>query len=269
MAASMVPPVWACYQVRDEMTRTATCRIYSSQGRSLNTAEVRLRVRSIPRAGLERRTRSSSGEERFADGREILRRLLRLDGEQRRHEQHGVGELPHRLELPPDLVGGPGHHEGARHVVGDEVGDAAIVAALDTLLELSCLGAEAVGGEVALVLLDPTVEGHAGAGVVQGFLDVRVRCHPEPGADVHVRALLAGTCKSGLEVHVCTWYWVTPNTDVKESLNDARACVAFYGGVEQYESYFAAHGFGAEARQLQEGVKRGDYRSVAHLVPDD
>ena len=70
-------------------------------------------------------------------------------------------------------------------------------------------------------------------------------------------------------MHVCTWFWVTPNTDVKESVNDARACVAFYGGVEQYESYFAAHGFGAEARQLQEGVKRGDYRSVAHLVPDD
>src|SRR6266498_5793275 len=123
MAASMVPPVWACYQVRDEMTRTATCRIYSSQGRSLNTAEVRLRVRSIPRAGLERRTRSSSGEERFADGREVLRRLLRLDGEQGWHEQHGVGDLPHRLELPPDLVGGAGHHECARHVVGDEVGD--------------------------------------------------------------------------------------------------------------------------------------------------
>src|SRR6266545_775703 len=107
MAASMVPPVWACYQVRDAMTRRATCRIYSSQGRSLNTAKVRLRVRSIPRAGLERRARSSSGEERFADGREILRRLLRLDGEQGWHEQHGVGDLPHRLELPPDLVGVP------------------------------------------------------------------------------------------------------------------------------------------------------------------
>src|SRR6266536_4332363 len=199
MAASMVPPVWACYQVRDEMTRTATCRIYSSQGRSLNTAEVRLRVRSIPRAGLERRTRSSSGEERFADGREVLRRLLRLDGEQGWHEQHGVRELPHRLELPPDLVGGAGHHERARHLVGHEVGDAAVVAPLDTLLELPGLGAKAVGGEVVLVLLDPTVEGHAGAGIVHGLLDVRVRGHPERGADGHVRALLASTCKSGLE----------------------------------------------------------------------
>src|SRR6266496_247397 len=85
----------------------------------------------------------------------------------------------------------------------------------------------------------------------------------------HLQTGLARAGKQRSDVHVCTWFWVTPNTDVKESLNDARACVAFYGGVEQYESYFAAHGFGAEARQLQEGVKRGDYRSVAHLVPDD
>ncbi len=62
---------------------------------------------------------------------------------------------------------------------------------------------------------------------------------------------------------------MTPNTDVKQSIEDARATVAFYGGVEQYEEYFAAHGFRAEAKKLQEGVKRGDYRSVAHLVPDE
>jgi probable F420-dependent oxidoreductase len=85
----------------------------------------------------------------------------------------------------------------------------------------------------------------------------------------HLAAGLARAGKRRSGVHVCTWFWTTPNTDVKESVNDARACVAFYGGVEQYESYFAAHGFGAEARQLQAGVKRGDYRSVAHLVPDE
>ena len=43
----------------------------------------------------------------------------------------------------------------------------------------------------------------------------------------------------------------------------------FYAGVEQYEAYFAAHGFGKEARLLQEGVKRGDYLGVKHLVPDE
>ena len=39
--------------------------------------------------------------------------------------------------------------------------------------------------------------------------------------------------------------------------------------MEQYEEYFEAHGFGEEARRLQEGVKRGDYLSVANLVTDE
>ena len=50
---------------------------------------------------------------------------------------------------------------------------------------------------------------------------------------------------------------------------DYREAVAFYGGVAQYEEYFAAHGFRNEARQLQEGVQRGDYLSVKHLVTDE
>ena len=32
---------------------------------------------------------------------------------------------------------------------------------------------------------------------------------------------------------------------------------------------FEAHGYLDVARKLQEGVQRGDYRSVAHLVPDE
>ncbi|HEV8718570.1 MAG TPA: hypothetical protein VGX03_37845 [Candidatus Binatia bacterium] len=52
-----------------------------------------------------------------------------------------------------------------------------------------------------------------------------------------------------------------PNPNVKQSIEDARACVAFYAGIEQYEEYFAVHGFRAECKQLQEGVKRRDHRS--------
>ena len=37
----------------------------------------------------------------------------------------------------------------------------------------------------------------------------------------------------------------------------------------QYEEYFGTHGFRKEAQRLQEGVKRGDYLGVAHLVPDE
>jgi len=85
----------------------------------------------------------------------------------------------------------------------------------------------------------------------------------------HLKIGLDRAGKQRSDVHVNCWFWMTPNTDVKQSIEDARATVAFYGGVEQYEEYFAAHGFREEAKKLQEGVKRGDYRSVAHLVPDE
>ena len=45
------------------------------------------------------------------------------------------------------------------------------------------------------------------------------------------------------DIHVNHWFWVTPNRDPIQSVEDARACVAFYAGIEQYEAYFAAHGF--------------------------
>jgi probable F420-dependent oxidoreductase len=69
-------------------------------------------------------------------------------------------------------------------------------------------------------------------------------------------------------MHVNCWFWVTPNADIRQSVEDGRACVAFYAGIAQYEEYFAAHGFRAECKRLQEGVQNGDYRGVAHLVPD-
>ena len=76
-----------------------------------------------------------------------------------------------------------------------------------------------------------------------------------------------GRKRSDLEVNC--WFWVTPNTDGRQSIEDARACVAFYAGIEQYEAYFAAHGFKDKCKQLQEGVKHGDFKSVAHLVSDE
>jgi alkanesulfonate monooxygenase SsuD/methylene tetrahydromethanopterin reductase-like flavin-dependent oxidoreductase (luciferase family) len=84
--------------------------------------------------------------------------------------------------------------------------------------------------------------------------------------------LKAGLAKGGRtrnDIEFNMWLFVAPNDDRKQATEDARATVAFYGGIEQYEDYFAAHGFGAEARSLQEGVKRGDYMSVRHLVTDE
>jgi probable F420-dependent oxidoreductase len=82
-------------------------------------------------------------------------------------------------------------------------------------------------------------------------------------------AALAGAGRHREQVEVNLWPWVAPNENEAEAVEDARPTMAFYGGVKQYEPFFEAHGFGPVARQLQAGVQRGDYRSVAHLVPDD
>lgn len=84
--------------------------------------------------------------------------------------------------------------------------------------------------------------------------------------------LKAGLAKGGKQrkdVEFNMWLFVAPNEDRKQAIEDARATVAFYAGVGQYEEYFAAHGFRKEAQQLQEGVRRGDYLSVKHLVTDE
>ena len=52
-------------------------------------------------------------------------------------------------------------------------------------------------------------------------------------------------------------------------MEDSRTTIAFYAGMEQYESFFSAHGFGDEARRLQEFVRMRDVGSGAHLVPDE
>lgn len=69
------------------------------------------------------------------------------------------------------------------------------------------------------------------------------------------------------QVHVNLWHVVAPNRDPAQSVEDAKRHVAAYASIAQYEGYFEAHGFGAEARRLQAaGTDRAD--RVA-LVPDE
>ncbi|MDP3937017.1 MAG: LLM class flavin-dependent oxidoreductase [Deltaproteobacteria bacterium] len=84
-----------------------------------------------------------------------------------------------------------------------------------------------------------------------------------------LEAALAKAGRKREDIEVNLWPWAAPNPDEAEAIEDSRATMAFYGGVKQYESFFEAHGFLDVARKLQEGVQRGDYRSVAHLVPDE
>jgi probable F420-dependent oxidoreductase len=75
--------------------------------------------------------------------------------------------------------------------------------------------------------------------------------------------------KERSDVEFNAWLFVAPSKDRAEAINDAKATVAFYGGIAQYEEYFAAHGFREEAQKLQRGVARGDYLTAAKQVPDD
>jgi probable F420-dependent oxidoreductase len=76
-----------------------------------------------------------------------------------------------------------------------------------------------------------------------------------------------GKQRSDIEVNMA--FFVAINNDRAEAVNDARATTAFYAAAEQYEEYFAAHGFREEARRCQEAAQHGGYQNAAHLVPDE
>jgi len=71
------------------------------------------------------------------------------------------------------------------------------------------------------------------------------------------------------DLHVHVGLFVAVNPDVAEAIEDARPTVAFYAGIQQYESFFEAHGFGEEARRMQEHMKQRNVLESAHLVPDE
>jgi probable F420-dependent oxidoreductase len=84
--------------------------------------------------------------------------------------------------------------------------------------------------------------------------------------------LAAGLKRGGRrreDIELNLWLWCVPNSDPSEAVEDSRTTIAFYAGMKQYESFFEAHGFGDEARRLQEYVRRRDVGSGAHLVPDE
>jgi probable F420-dependent oxidoreductase len=84
--------------------------------------------------------------------------------------------------------------------------------------------------------------------------------------------LAAGLAKAGRkreDVDLNLWLWCVPNPDEAEAIEDCRQTMAFYAGIEQYESFFEAHGFLEEARRCQEFVRKGDVAHAGHLVPDE
>ncbi len=85
--------------------------------------------------------------------------------------------------------------------------------------------------------------------------------------DLHAGLARAGRKRQDIELNL--WLWCAPGFDEREAIEDSRATVAFYAGIAQYESFFAAHGFGDVARRLQEEVKRGEVLLHARIVPDE
>ncbi|MEE9280145.1 MAG: LLM class flavin-dependent oxidoreductase [Myxococcota bacterium] len=84
-----------------------------------------------------------------------------------------------------------------------------------------------------------------------------------------LRAGLERGGRSREDIDLNLWLWCAPSTDESEAIEDARTTVAFYAGMAQYLSFFEAHGFGDEARRLQEYVRRREIVDHSRGVPDD
>jgi probable F420-dependent oxidoreductase len=84
-------------------------------------------------------------------------------------------------------------------------------------------------------------------------------------------ALAEGLARAGRrrsDVDLNLWLWVAIDPDEATAVEDGRATVAFYAGMKQYESFFVAHGFEREAKQLQAAVAKREVVAAARLVPD-
>jgi probable F420-dependent oxidoreductase len=86
------------------------------------------------------------------------------------------------------------------------------------------------------------------------------------------RTLADALAKSGrkrADFKVNLWVYTAINKDRQKAIDDARGTVAFYASIAQYEKYFAAHGFGENARALHAASARRDFAAMRKAVPDE
>jgi probable F420-dependent oxidoreductase len=107
--------------------------------------------------------------------------------------------------------------------------------------------------------------------ICDGFID-----HPIHGPQWILtqgrEALAEGLAKAGRDrkdIHWNAWFWVAVNDDRIEALNDARATVAFYAGMKQYEPMFTTMGFGREAQACSAALERKDMATWVGAVTDE
>ncbi len=80
---------------------------------------------------------------------------------------------------------------------------------------------------------------------------------------------LARAGRSREQFHVNLWNYVAVANERKQAIDDMRGTVAFYSSIAQYEKYFAAHGFSAQARAVVEAAGRNDWAAMLKAVPDE
>lgn len=77
----------------------------------------------------------------------------------------------------------------------------------------------------------------------------------------------AGKSRSDFDLNI--WLYVAPNPNKKEAIAETRRTVIFYALHSQYEKYFTANGFGAEARAIAEASKAKDEAAMVRACTDD
>ncbi len=107
--------------------------------------------------------------------------------------------------------------------------------------------------------------------ICEGFID-----HPIHGTKWMLSqgrdALDVGLRKAGRDrkdIHWSSWLWVAVNNDRTEAINDARATVAFYAGMRQYEPMFAKMGFEHEAQACSAALEKKDMAGWVGAVTDE
>lgn len=71
------------------------------------------------------------------------------------------------------------------------------------------------------------------------------------------------------QFHVNLWNYAAISPNRKQAIDDMRGTIAFYSSVVQYQKYYAAHGFGAEANAVIEASQRNDSAAMLKAVPDE
>ena len=86
------------------------------------------------------------------------------------------------------------------------------------------------------------------------------------------QSLAVGAARTGRDptkIYFHPWVTVSIDRNPQVAVNDAKPFVAGYAGFAQYHPYFEAHGFGPEARKLQEATNSMSWAEAAQLVPDE